>query len=103
MRFALTVLSCVLAVATGAPAGTTGIAITGLAFGPATITIKAGDTVEWTNNDFVDHTATDAHGAWDIDLPAGKSGSFTFETPGTFPYICKVHPNMTGTIDVQPQ
>ena len=103
MRLPLTVPACVMGLATGALAGAAGVTITDLAFNPATITIKAGDSVTWTNHDFVDHTATDAKGGWDIDLPAGKSASVTFNVPGTFPYICKVHPNMTGTINVQPK
>lgn len=103
LRFALAALFCACAVASGTLAGTISITITDLAFRPATVTVKAGDTVEWSNNDFVDHTATDADGGWDIDLPAGKTGSVTFNTPGTFGYFCKVHPNMTATINVQPQ
>jgi plastocyanin len=59
-----------------------------------------GDTVEWSNGDFVDHTATDKGGAWDVAIPADKSAQLKLTSPGTFAYYCKVHPGMTGTIHV---
>jgi plastocyanin len=60
--------------------------------------------VTWVNHDDVPHTAT-ATG----DSPAFDSGaldtdekfSFTFKAPGTYPYACKVHPHMTGTVIVK--
>jgi plastocyanin len=76
------------------------IAIGNLAFSPAEVTAKVGDTVEWVNGDFVDHTATDKGGTFDVAVAAGKSAEFSFSAPGTFSYYCKVHPNMTATIRV---
>ena len=85
-----------------ARAATHAVTISEFAFSPATLTITAGDTVTWTNDDPVVHTSTSAGGAWDSgDLPQGASFSFTFTTPGTYDYLCTPHPSMTGRIVVQ--
>ena len=76
------------------------ITIHDLAFSPAEVSAKVGDTIEWVNGDFVDHTATAKDGAWDVAVAAGKSAQFKLERPGTVAYYCKIHPNMTGTIHV---
>jgi plastocyanin len=74
----------------------------GFAFDPQTVTIKVGDTVNWTNMDEAPHNATAVDKSWKTSTFAkGESGSVTFATGGTFPYICTVHPNMTGTVIVQ--
>ncbi|HEX9159960.1 MAG TPA: hypothetical protein VF835_07005, partial [Rhizomicrobium sp.] len=64
------------------------------------VTAHVGDTVEWTNHDFVAHTATGRKGDWDVNLPVGKSGRTTLKKPGLTEYYCRVHPNMTGKIEV---
>ena len=85
-----------------ARAATHAVAIANFAFSPATLTITAGDTVTWTNEDAVVHTATSTTGAFDSgDLDQGESFSFTFTTPGTYAYLCTPHPSMTGQIVVQ--
>jgi plastocyanin len=76
------------------------ITIHDLAFSPAEVSAKVGDTIEWVNSDFVDHTATANDGTWDVAIAAGKSAQFKLEQPGTVTYYCKIHPNMTGTIHV---
>ena len=76
------------------------ITIHDLAFSPAEVSAKVGDTIEWVNGDFVDHTATDKGGAWDVAIAAGKSAQRKLTDTGTFSYYCKIHPNMTGTIHV---
>jgi plastocyanin len=74
----------------------------GMAFSPQTVTIKAGDTVTWTNMDQPPHNATAVDSSWKTStLATGETGSVTFATAGTFPYICTIHPNMTGTVIVQ--
>jgi plastocyanin len=81
------------------------IDVSDFAYQPQTITIQAGDTIQWNNNDGVDHTATSVSGAptaFDVYLAAGAWGSQTFDTPGTYNYYCIPHPFMTGTIVVQP-
>ena len=81
----------------------TKINISGFAFDPATITIKVGQTVTWTNQDSVVHTVVASDNSWSSDsLETGASFSHTFDTAGTFTYICGVHPSMKGTVIVQP-
>ncbi len=78
------------------------VTISDFAFSPATLTVTAGDTVTWTNQDQIGHTATSTTGAFDSgDLAQGDSFSFTFTTPGTYDYLCTPHPSMTGRIVVQ--
>lgn len=78
------------------------VAIAGFAFTPATVTITAGDSVTWTNSDPVAHTATATDGSWDTgDIVEGASASITFNTPGTYAYLCTPHPTMTGTVVVE--
>lgn len=68
----------------------------------ASLSITAGDTVTWTNQDFSTHTASADNGT-EFDsgfLNFGEQYSHTFNTAGTFPYHCAVHPTMTATITV---
>lgn len=84
-----------------AGAATHDVAISGMAFAPATITIAAGDTIRWTNSDGAPHTATFAGGAPDTGrLNRGDSAELTFEQPGTFDYVCAFHPGMRGRVIV---
>jgi len=76
-------------------------------FIPNPVAIDVGETVTWANTDTAAHTATggtpDAglSGIFDSSLiMAGGSYSFTFDTAGTYPYHCMVHPWMTGSIIV---
>lgn len=76
--------------------------IQNFAFGPATLTVSVGDTVTWTNNDTVPHTATASGGAFDSGtIGAGDTFTFTFTEAGSFDYVCNFHPNMMATIVVQ--
>jgi plastocyanin len=77
------------------------VEIAGLAFGPATITVAAGDTVTWTNEDASRHTAT-GDGFDTGALVHGASGSITFTTAGRFDYVCSLFAGMKGTIVVMP-
>jgi plastocyanin len=86
------------------PAGNeTKVEISGFAFSPASVTVKVGDTVTWTNQDSASHTvALDDKSASSSSLAKGASFSFTFNTAGTFTYHCGFHSSMTGTVVVQP-
>lgn len=78
------------------------VSIADFAFDPATVTIDAGDSVTWANNDSTPHTATAGGGAFDTgSIGAGGSASITFDTAGTFAYVCSIHPQMAGTVVVQ--
>jgi plastocyanin len=76
------------------------VKISDLAFGPAEITARVGDTIQWVNGDFVDHTATAKNGDWDVMIVAGKSAELQLTHAGSIDYFCRFHPNMTGTIHI---
>lgn len=86
------------------PATTNKVSIIDMAFLPATITVKKGTTVTWTNNDSVDHNVIETDGK-----PGPSSGtlakdatySFKYDTVGTFTYHCSIHPDMVGTVIVE--
>ncbi|MCC6381451.1 MAG: cupredoxin domain-containing protein [Dehalococcoidia bacterium] len=101
---AFTVVS-LAAIALGAGVGhaaQSAVSVQGFAFNPASVTLNVGDSITWTNNDAVPHTATsDTAGVFDVSLPAGGGpGSFTFTTAGTFTYHCNIHPQMKGSVVV---
>lgn len=90
------------ALAAGAArAETVAVTIKGMTFTPATVTVHVGDTIVWTNEDFVAHTATARDKAWDVLIAAGKTGSLTVTTPGTVAYYCRFHPMMVGEVDAK--
>jgi plastocyanin len=98
------VMTAVLALCFGA--GTAGaetirITIDKMAFSPAEIEAKAGDTIEWINNDAFAHTAT-VKGGFEVMLPPKKSGSVVVEKTGSLDYYCRFHPNMKGRINIAP-
>jgi plastocyanin len=69
---------------------------------PDILSVKVGTTVKWTNNDTVAHTATSNNNLWDTgNIAPGATGSYTFQSAGTFPYYCIYHLGMVGTITVQ--
>jgi hypothetical protein len=71
------------------------------AFSPASVTVNVGDTVTWTNRDNAPHNATADDGSFSTpNINDGQSASHRFTQPGTFSYICTIHPNMHGTIRV---
>jgi len=79
--------------------------IPGLLFSPQNITIQEGDIVTWTNNHTVNHTSTSADGGieWDSGVIApGGSFSLTFNTAGSYDYLCTIHTAMTGNVTVEP-
>lgn len=82
--------------------GQNAVTIQNFAFSPASITVKVGDKVTWTNQDSVGHSATADSGSFDTGVLAqGQSGSITFNKAGTYTYHCSVHPMMKGTVIVQ--
>jgi plastocyanin len=86
-----------------AQSAATAVSIDNFTFTPATVTVKAGATVMWTNKDDIPHgiAATGNAFARSKALDTDDSYSFTFTTPGTYKYFCYIHPHMTGTIVVE--
>ncbi len=95
-------LALALAIGTvPAQAETITVTVAKMAFSPADIQAKVGDTIEWVNEDAFAHTAT-VKGGWEVMLPVKKSGSIVVEKAGTIDYFCRFHPNMKGAIHVAP-
>ena len=87
--------------ATEAPANTDLVQITNFAFAPAVITVVAGTTVTWTNEDTTQHDVfAPPVGLQSPVLNQNDSYAHTFSSPGTYPYICSIHPFMHGTVVV---
>jgi plastocyanin len=86
----------------GAPAADAEVQIDQYAFLPQRITVKPGTTVTWTNDDDDSHTVASSSKLFKSKaLDTGDKFSFTFTTPGTYAYICSVHPYMTGAVVVE--
>ncbi|MCZ6653240.1 MAG: plastocyanin/azurin family copper-binding protein [Planctomycetota bacterium] len=86
----------------GGDPGANEVFMQAIAFNPMEITIQAGESVTWINQDIVPHTATSGNPG-DEDLGAifrsaqfGQGGTFThtFNDEGEFVYFCEVHPGM---------
>lgn len=95
-------------------AGGTSVAIANYAFTPQTLTVKAGTTVTWTNDDSVPHnvisatnmstSATTTNTFTSGNFNQGQTFTFTFSKPGTYYYECSIHAAMAamhGKIIVQ--
>ncbi len=87
--------------ATPAAPGIVAVRIVDFAFDPASVTIAVGTTVVWTNTG-VQHTTTSSDNVWGSEvLERGDSFRYQFTRPGTYPYICGLHPDMHATIIVR--
>lgn len=71
-------------------------------FAPLSLTVQAGSTVTWTNKDEEPHTVTSDTGLFRSGaMDTNESFSYRFDKPGTYHYVCSIHPRMTGTIIVR--
>ena len=83
-------------------AADTEVKIDNFTFNPATITVKAGTTVTWTNGDDIPHTVVATAKAFKSKvLDTSDKFSFTFTTPGSYEYFCSLHPHMKASIVVE--
>ena len=106
--------------ATAAAQSGNAVAVVDSSFEPASLTVPAGASVTWTSSGSLPHTVTSSSGAFDSNpdcasfsdggsgacMDNGETYSFTFDTPGTYAYYCKLHGTsagggMAGTIVVQ--
>jgi plastocyanin len=87
----------------GGGGGGTQVVMEGIKFNPASVTISAGDTVTWTNEDSVGHDVTgDRFKSGDPGgMQNGDTFEHTFDKAGTFDYVCTVHPGMEGAVKVK--
>ena len=79
------------------------VSISNFEFSQNSLTVKAGTTVVWTNNDGTSHTVTSDSGSElsSKTLSSRDTYEHTFNTPGTYTYHCAFHSSMKGTIVVQ--
>jgi plastocyanin len=90
-------LSCVTA-----PPVTHRVVIEALIFRPDALTLKSGDSIEWTNKDPFPHTATSQPGGFDSKtIGVEQSWKTVLTKKGEFTYICTLHPTMKGTLQVR--
>lgn len=91
-----------------------------LQFAPSTLTVKAGTTVSWREDEQITHTVTSGKvigvdptttlradqkpdGRFDHTLSnTGDTFTYTFTTPGTYSYFCSIHKGMNGSVTVTP-
>jgi plastocyanin len=68
---------------------------------PTNVTVTVGTTIRWLNEGPSQHTTTSDTNIWDSSvLNPGQTYDHTFNTPGTYPYHCTLHPQMVGSITV---
>ncbi|MFD0513529.1 cupredoxin domain-containing protein [Streptomyces aureus] len=79
------------------------VTIKGFAFHPATFEVSPGTKITVTNEDSATHTLTADDKSFDTgDLAQGESATFTAPSkPGSYSYICTIHPNMKGILTVR--
>jgi len=103
------VAACLLGCAVGVTLGVAfaednvaAVKIDNFTFTPKSVTVKAGTTVTWINQDDIPHTVTSTTKQFKSKaLDTDDKFSFTFTTPGSYEYFCSLHPHMTGTIVVE--
>jgi len=99
--FVISLAALRAATAAAAPAKSD-VSIAGFAFGPNKVSVAAGTPVTWLNGDESPHQITVlSTKARSPILTKGQSAEMTFATAGTYDYICGLHPNMKGTVEVK--
>jgi plastocyanin len=83
--------------------GPSAVKIVDYAYAPPEMTVAAGSTVKFTNQDSTAHTVTSkGSGAFDSGtIEPGKTGEITLDKAGTYSYYCVFHPFMKGTVTVE--
>jgi amicyanin len=78
------------------------VKIDNFSFTPKSLSVKAGGTVTWVNHDDIPHNIVSTEKKFSSPvLDTDQNFSFTFRDPGSYPYYCKIHPMMTGTVVVE--
>lgn len=89
--------------ATASTGNVTVVTLNAATFSPAAVTIDVGEMVRWVNGQPISHTITpDGHSEWSSQSVSADGETFehTFQTAGSYPYLCQVHAGMTGTVTV---
>ncbi|GEM_PF-5380512 len=78
------------------------VSIRNFIYEPASLSIRVGESVRWTNYDVALHDAAAYTGSWKTPLlKVNESATRVFGEPGVFPYYCTIHPAMRGTVEVK--
>ena len=104
LRAALVLICAAVFSAAGAHAEgkTHAVRIEGMKFVPERLEVAAGDTVVWTNKDFLSHSVTASEARIESgDLAPNKSWRFVARKKGEMHYICRLHPVMNGVLVVK--
>jgi plastocyanin len=82
--------------------GPADVNINGFSFGPAAVKVAAGQAVTWINADDTPHqiTLSGPQGKRSDVVLKGQAVTLQFDQPGSFGYICGLHPTMKGTVEV---
>jgi plastocyanin len=84
----------------GAPVAAPVVEVDDNVFVPAEVVVEVGTEVRW---EWVGRAAHDVEGeGFESDIQIEGSFAHTFDAPGTFPYVCTLHPGMDGTVYVVP-
>ena len=101
MILALVALPAVLRTAAASPP-TAEVKIDNFSFAPATLTVKAGTQITWTNGDDIPHTVVSDDQTFKSKvLDTDEKFTFTASKPGTYSYFCSIHPKMTAKVVVE--
>lgn len=78
------------------------IKIDNFSFAPATLVVRKGTEITWTNRDDIPHTVVDdGKGFRSRVLDTDEKFTYTANKPGTYQYYCSIHPKMTGKLVVE--
>ncbi len=78
------------------------VKIDNFSFTPATLTVKVGTQITWTNGDDIPHTVVSDEQAFKSKvLDTDEKFSFTASKAGTYSYFCSIHPKMRGKLVVE--
>lgn len=95
-------LALALPAAAHEPEGPATVSILFQAFNPPQMAILAGDPVTWANTSAREHTVTARDGRFDSgNIPPTRQYAQRFAASGAYPYFCRIHPTMQGTVDVR--
>jgi plastocyanin len=93
----------------GGGGGGTEVSMENIQFSPKDLTVKAGETITFTDNEAIPHDVHKTSGPGG-DFASGPTGGMqqgdtfelTLDKPGKYEYVCNVHaPGMAGTITVK--
>lgn len=102
MPFLFAALLAQASPATPAPKPAVVVHMKNFAFVPATVRVKAGDAVEWINDDIDAHTVDSSQKLFDSGgLDTHEQYTHVFSKAGSFAYFCSLHPYMKGMVIVR--